>query len=357
MRNSLSRPRTRSYWLLAIFAMVALVAAACGGDDDDDTSNGDSDNGGDTPAEPANGDGGNGGSGNGMGMSYDGLSGNVDVDGSSTVFPISVAMAEEFGIETGGDVRVNVGLSGTGGGFEKFCRGETHVSNASRPIVDDELEACAENGIEDVVGIQVAIDALSVVRNPENDWAQCLTSEEVVDIFSDDGPTNWSEVRDDYPDEPIVAFYPGADSGTFDYFVEVLEDVKGEDAVHITTGSSSEDDNVLVTGVQGDPNAIAYFGLAYFVEAQGVEPVSVDGGDGCVEPSIENALNGSYVPFSRPLFIYTREEFLANNPEVLGFIHYYMNAQLEDIVTEVGYAPMPEDLKQEQLDKIEPFVN
>lgn len=326
-----SRLRTRKRWLLAFLAMVALVgAAACGGAAETE----------DVPFDGAN---------------YDELSGSISVDGSSTVFPITSAMAEEFAYETAGDVRVNVALSGTGGGIEKFCRGETDISNASRPIAEDEVESCARNGIDDIVEIQVAIDALSIVRHPENDWAQCLTVDEVTRVFRQDGAGRWSDVRAEFPDQDIHAFYPGADSGTFDYFVEVLDEHK-EGATHTTDGSSSEDDNTLVTGVSGDPYAIGYFGLAYFVESEGVEPVAVDNGDGCVEPSIENALNGTYEPFSRPLFIYTREEFLREQPELLGFLHFYLTVMLEDIVTEVGYAPMPEDLRQEQVEKLEPFI-
>lgn len=335
---------------MSLLSIAAFVAVACGDDDDDDTdpTNTPAANG-ETPAPTE--DGGNGGGGE---IDYGSLSGDVDIDGSSTVFPIGQAMAEEFAAVS--DVRVNVALSGTGGGFEKFCRGETQISQASRPIRDSELEACAENDIDDVVELQVAIDALSIVINPDNDWAQCLTVDEIASIFSAGGVRNWSEVRDGFPDEDIVLYYPGADSGTFDYFTEVLED-HDEAAVHASDGTSSEDDNILVLGVEGDVGAIGYFGLSYYLgAAQGLTGVQVDNGDGCVEPSIETALAGDYEPYSRPLFIYTREEFLENRPEVLGFVWFYLTDQLEEIVREVGYAPMPENLLNASIAKVEPFL-
>lgn len=345
-----TKRRIWSLWLVSLLSIVAFVAVACGDDDDDnggDPTNTPAANG-ETPAPTE--DGGNGGG----EIDYGSLSGNVDIDGSSTVFPISQAMAEEFSRES--DVRVNVGLSGTGGGFEKFCRGEIQIADASRPIRDSEVQACADNGIDDIVELQIAIDALTVVVNPDNDWAQCLTVDEVVSIFRNGGVRNWNEVREGFPDEPIVLYYPGADSGTFDYFVEVLEDHE-EGAVHASDGTSSEDDNILVLGVEGDLGAVGYFGLSYYLGAgQGLTGVQIDDGEGCVEPSVDTALEGSYAPYSRPLFIYTREEFLENNPEVLGFVWYYLTEQLEDIVLEVGYAPMPEDLLNETIAKVEPFL-
>ncbi len=344
-----TKRRIWSLWLVSLLSIAAFVAVACGDDDDATDPTNTPAAGGETPAPTE--DGGNGGGGE---IDYGSLSGNVDIDGSSTVFPISQAMAEEFaGVS---DVRVNVGLSGTGGGFEKFCRGETQISDASRPIQDDEVAACADEGIDDIVELQVAIDALTVVVNPENDWAQCLTVDEVVSIFRDGGVRNWNEVRDEFPDEPIVLYYPGADSGTFDYFEEVLEDTD-ETAVHASDGTSSEDDNILVLGVEGDIGAIGYFGLSYYLGAgQGLTGVEIDGGDGCVEPSVDTALNGDYAPYSRPLFIYTTETLLENNPEVLGFVWYFLTEQLEEIVLEVGYAPMPENLLNETKAKVEPFL-
>jgi phosphate transport system substrate-binding protein len=281
------------------------------------------------------------------------MSGDVDIDGSSTVFPITVIAAEEFaGVS---DVNVNVALSGTGGGFEKFCRGETQISDASRPIEDDEVEACAANGMDDIVELQVAIDALTIVTNPDNDFATCMTTEQIVEIFRDGGAQRWSELDPSWPDEEIVKYYPGADSGTFDYFTEVLEGVD-ETYVHTSDGTSSEDDNVLVLGVEGDNYAIGYFGLAYYVEAgQGLNAVEVDGGSGCVAPSAEAAQSGEYAPYSRPLFIYTTESLLQEREEVLGFINFYFE-NLEPFVEETGYATMSAEQKAAQVAKFSPFL-
>jgi len=278
--------------------------------------------------------------------------GNIDIDGSSTVFPITVAMAEEFGLVS--DVRVQVGLSGTGGGFDKFCRGETQVSNASRPIKASEVEACAGTN-DEIIEFQVAIDALTIVTNPGNDWATCMTVEQVAMIFKAGGAERWSDVDPSWPDEKIIKYYPGADSGTFDYFVEVLKHVD-ENSAHTTDGTSSEDDNVLVIGVEGDRNAVGYFGLAYYAEAgQELNAVEIDGGEGCVKPSAETAQSGAYSPYSRPLFIYTDGGILESKPEVVAFIDYYFEL-LEEIVPETGYATMNSEQKAEQYAKLEPFL-
>ncbi len=264
-------------------------------------------------------------------------------------------MAEEFG-NAGAGTRVNVGLSGTGGGFEKFCRGETEISDASRPIKDSEVEACAAGGITDVVELQVGIDALTVVVHPDNDFVDCLTVDELRVIFQTDGASSWSEVRADFPDEPIVLYYPGTDSGTFDYFVEAILESAEPELAHRGDGTSSEDDNVLVQGVENDKGSIGYFGFAYYQEAgQDLKAVPIDGGEGCVEPTFDNALSGEYAPLSRPLFIYTREKFLEERPEVLGFVQFYLD-NVEAIVPEVGYITLPVSLLDEQFAKIEPFL-
>ncbi len=329
-------------WLLLLItglAAFALITVACGGDDDD----------GATP-EPATqatqaqaGDAGD--------DKYANLSGEIRIDGSSTVFPIAEAMAEEFGYVS--DVRVNVAFSGTGGGFEKFCRGETQISDASRPIKDKEVNACAENGIDDIVEIQVAIDALTVMVHPDNDFAQCMTVMELNQAFSADGAKKWSDIRAEWPEKDISAYSPGADSGTFDYFNEaIIEAVEG--ATHRGDGTPSEDDNILALGIGRDKNAIGYFGFAYFLEAgQGLQAVSVDDGNGCVAPSFEAALSGEYTPLSRPLFIYTRASLLAERPEVAAFLEFFLD-QSDTIVPEVGYVTMPADLLAEQKAKISP---
>lgn len=278
----------------------------------------------------------------------------VRVDGSSTVFPITEAAAEEFSKES--RVRVNVAFSGTGGGFEKFCRGETDLSNASRPIKQSEVEACAANGITDIVEIQVAIDALTVMVNPGNDWARCLTVEQVQNIFRDGGYTNWNQVDPAFPDARITGYVPGTDSGTFDYFVEaIIEGGPVEGAFHRGDFTASEDDNILAQGIQNDRNAIGYFGFAYFLEAgQTLKSVAIDGGEGCVEPSFDAALDGTYQPLSRPLFIYTTESLLEQNEAVRGFVTFYVD-HMQEFAPEVGYVTLPEDLYQEQVAKVARF--
>jgi phosphate transport system substrate-binding protein len=344
---------------LVAIAALSLALAACG-DDDEDT--GDDDGATTAPASttapagettaPADG-----------GIDYGELSGEIDIDGSSTVYPISAAMAEEF--DAVSDVLVNVAFSGTGGGFEKFCAGEIQVSDASRPISDSddpadlgEVQICAENGIEDIVELQVGIDALTVMVNPDNDFVTCLTVEQLHNIFKTDGFTNWNEVDPSFPDEDITWYYPGTDSGTFDYFVEAIIEGVDETATHRGDGFPSEDDNILADGIAGDEHSIGYFGFAYFQGAGAdLKAVEIDNGDGCVAPSFESALDGTYAPLSRPLFIYTREEFLADHPNspVLGFIKFYLD-NTATIVEEVGYVTLPDDVLATQLAKIEPFL-
>lgn len=287
----------------------------------------------------------------------------VRIDGSSTVFPISEAVAEEFMLATR-DVRVNVGFSGTGAGFEKFCRGETQISAASRAIKDSETAACADSGIDDIMEIQVAIDALTVMVSPSNDFADCMTVEELHTAFRHEGASTWRDIRPEWPDDSIILYYPGTDSGTFDYFVEAIIEGIDETASHRGDGTASEDDNVLALGIANDRNAIGYFGFAYFLGAsQGLRPVAIDDGDGeCVEPSFDTALNGTYTPLSRPLFIYTRESFLRDRPNVLSLVQFYLESSdarvfpEEDLlVPEVGYVTMPEDLLDEQYAKLAPF--
>lgn len=332
---------------LVLIAALSLALAACS-DDDDDDGNGATDAPTDAPTDGAT-DAPDGG------IDYGDLSGEIRIDGSSTVFPISEAVAEEFSKVS--SVRVNVAFSGTGGGFEKFCRGETDISDASRPIKDDEVTACADNGIDDIIEMQVGIDALTVMVHPDNDFVECLTVQQLHDLFAGN-VSNWSEVDPSFPDEDIVFYYPDADSGTFDYFVEaIIEDVD-ENATHRGDGTNSADDNVLALGIEGDENAIGYFGFAYFLEAgDALKAVQVDNGDGCVTPSFEAALDGTYAPLSRPLFIYTQESALSGHPDspVLGFTKFYLDNTVT-LVPDVGYVTMPDDLLAEQLAKIEPFL-
>ncbi len=266
----------------------------------------------------------------------------VRVDGSSTVYPITEAMAEEFQIAKRGEVRVTVGISGTGGGFKKFCRGDTQISDASRPIKESERELCAENGIR-YIELPVAFDALTVVVNPENDWAEVMTVAELKKIWEPAAQgkiTRWNQVRPEWPDAPLRLFGAGVDSGTYDYFTEAIV---GEE--HSSRGdfTASEDDNVLVQGVASDKYALGFFGYAYYAENTGkLKAVAIDDGEGPpVKPSIETAKNGTYQPLSRPIFIYVSAA-AAERPEVREFVEFYLDPQHAKWVREVGYVPLPE---------------
>ncbi len=280
------------------------------------------------------------------------LAGDIAVDGSSTVFPITEAAAEEFGGQYP-DVRITVGIAGTGGGFKKFCNGETDISDASRAIKSTEVELCAQGGVE-YEEFQVGLDGLTVVINPANDFATCLTVDQLKLIW-DAGSTvtNWNQVDPSFPDQPLTLYGPGTDSGTFDFFTEV---VNGEAKRSRSDYTASEDDNVLVQGVSGDPNALGYFGLAYFIEnSDKLKAVQVDGGNGCVEPSFDTVNSGDYAPLSRPLFIYVKKDSLAR-PEVLEFVKFYLT-NAATLVEEVGYVAVPQEVYDAGLAKLEPYAS
>ena len=263
------------------------------------------------------------------------LSGTIEIDGSSTVFPVSQAVAEEFR-RGQPDVQVNVGVSGTGGGFQRFARGETDISDASRPIKDSEREAAAANGVE-FIEMRVGTDGLSVIVHPDNDFVDCLTVEELNSIWKPGSEIdNWSQVRAGFPDQRLRLYGPDTDSGTFDYFTE---EVNGEAQVSRSDYTASADDNVLVQGIAGDRGALGYFGYAYYQENEGVlKAVAVDGGSGCVAPDPSTIEDGTYSPLSRPLFIYVNAESL-ERPEVAAFVEYYMDNGYE-LTAEVGYVPV-----------------
>ncbi|MCX6494460.1 MAG: PstS family phosphate ABC transporter substrate-binding protein [Actinobacteria bacterium] len=257
-----------------------------------------------------------------------GLTGTVTIDGSSTVAPLMEAGADLYGaVEPGVDV--TVGTSGTGGGFEKFCAGETDISNASRGIKDEEAAACAEAGIE-FTEILIANDGLSVVVNPENDWATCLTVEQLNKIWapeSEGAVMSWKDVDASFPDEKLSLFGPGTDSGTFDYFTK---EINGEEGASRTDYSPSEDDNVLVSGVSAEKGGLGYFGLSYAeANADVVKLVPVDSGAGCVTPSTETVLDGTYTPLSRPLFIYVSNTAYAENAAVASFVDFLVANETE----------------------------
>ncbi len=320
----------RYSWIVMAF-LLALIVAACGGG---------------KAAPQKQGEG--------------ALQGLIQVDGSSTVYPITEAMAEEFQREHP-NVRITVGISGTGGGFKKFCSGETDISDASRPIKPSEIEACKANGVE-FIELPVAFDALSVVVNPQNDWVDYLTVEELRLIWAPESQgkiTKWSQVRAGWPDEEMHLFGPGTDSGTFDYFTAAIV---GKEGASRGDYQASEDDNVLVQGVANDKYALGYFGLAYYMENKDVlKAVPIDdgnpnNGDGPIPPSPETVLDGKYQPLSRPIFIYVSTK-AAERPEVQAFIRFYLDpTNAETLVPEVGYVPLPEKVYELALNRFEKRV-
>ncbi|CAN5744949.1 hypothetical protein BH20CHL1_BH20CHL1_05720 [soil metagenome] len=273
------------------------------------------------------------------------LEGRVNIDGSSTVYPVTQAMAEEFNL-VAPNVQVPVGVSGTGGGCAKFCEGETDISDASRPISEDETQLCADNGIQ-FIEIPVAYDGLSVMVNPENDWVDCLTVDELALMWSPEAEgeiTNLNQIRDDFPDAPLTLYGAGTDSGTYDYFTSVIT---GEEGASRGDFTGSEDDNVLVQGIASDINSLGFFGYAYYVENPDLlKLVAIDdeddsNGEGCIEPSPETITDGTYQPLSRPLFIYINAE-AAERPEVAGFVDFYL-LEGPEIIPEIGYVPFTEE--------------
>ncbi|WNC87544.1 PstS family phosphate ABC transporter substrate-binding protein [Thermosynechococcus sp. QKsg1] len=261
----------------------------------------------------------------------------IRIDGSSTVFPITEAVSEAFQKAQGGKVRVTVGVSGTGGGFKKFCRGETDISNASRPILAKEIADCRAAGIN-FIELPVAYDAITVVVHPQNTWATSLAVAELKRIWEPDSKiNNWSQVRQGFPNIPLKLFGPGADSGTFDYFTEAIN---GKSKVSRKDFTASEDDNVLVQGISRDRGALGYFGYAYYAENRNrLKAVAIDNGKGPVQPSEQNVLNGTYQPLSRPIFIYVNARS-AQRPEVRQFVTYYLN-NAPAMVKKVKYVPLP----------------
>ncbi len=279
-----------------------------------------------------------------------GLSGKIDIDGSSTVFPITQGVAEEFSRENRG-VHITVGQSGTGGGFSKFCSGGIEINDASRQIKESEIEQCAENGIE-WTEFEVAIDGLSVATNNENDWVTCLTVDQLNAMWKPDSPiSRWSDLDPDWPDEEIQFFSPGTDSGTFDYFTDTINGHEG--AVRTDSITFSEDDNVLVVGVEGNTYATGYFGYAYYREnTDRIQVLQIDGGEGCVIPDEQTVRDGTYSPLSRPLFIYVNNDALANKQDVAEFVRFYFSDG-RIVIPEVGYVELPESAYQENLNLID----
>ncbi len=276
----------------------------------------------------------------------------VKVDGSSTVFPVTEAVAEDFQKSKKNAIKVTVGISGTGGGFKKFCRGETDISNASRPILKGEIEECKKNGVE-FVELPVAFDALTVVINPKNTFLKSITVEELKKMWEPGAQgkiTNWNQVNPAYPNVPLKLFGAGSDSGTFDYFTEAIV---GKAKSSRGDYTASEDDNVLVQGVSRDVNAIGYFGMAYYVENKDkLKSVAIieKAGKPAVAPSPESVLDGTYQPLARPIFIYISTKAMAK-PEVKEFAEYYL-AHGEKLSKEVKYVPLPSKYYKMGLDRL-----
>jgi phosphate transport system substrate-binding protein len=326
------RPALRLVLLLLALAALMVGAAGCGRDDGDD---GDVANAADTTE----------------GTTTEALSGKIEIDGSSTVGPLTTAAAEAFRGEQP-DVNVTVGVSGTGGGFERFCAGETDISNASRPIdEEEEVPLCADAGIE-YTEFQVGVDALTVVVNSENDWATCLTVEQLKKMWepaAEGKVTNWNQIDPSFPDQALALAGPGTDSGTFDYFTD---EINGEEGASRADYTASEDDNVTVQAVEGDPGGLGYLGYTYYEEnADTMKAVEIDGGDGCVAPSVDTARDGTYVPLSRPLFIYAKNESLAR-PEVYGFVEYFLTNSIQ-LAEDALFIPVPDDLVATNLSTLE----
>ena len=321
------RPQYRVFLLALAIGLLAFTAAGCGRSDTQSAS----------AASPGTTSGG------------PKLSGRIEVDGSSTVGPLVTAAAEDFQAQNAG-VQVTVGISGTGGGFERFCKGETDISDASRPIKpDEEAPVCKKNGI-DYTELQVANDGIAVVVNKENTWATCLTVEQLKKIWEPSSKVdNWNKVDPSFPDQKMTLAGPGTDSGTFDFFTKAIN---GEEDASRTDYQATEDDNIIVQAVEGDKGGLGYFGLSYFEQNQGnLNDVQVNGGSGCVSPTTETVQDGSYTPLSRPLFIYVKNASLAK-PEVKAFVKYLLDNE-EALTKKALFVPMTADQAQKSQSTFE----
>ncbi|CAN7208100.1 PstS family phosphate ABC transporter substrate-binding protein [Peribacillus frigoritolerans] len=307
--------------MTAVMGGVIAVAAGCGSDDTKTSS----------------------GEGKGSGQ----LQGEVITDGSSTVFPIMEAVAEEY-MATQPDVKVSVGSSGTGGGFKKFIAGDTDLANASRPVKEEESALLDEKGVE-YTELKLAFDGISIVANKDNEFIDSLTVEELQKLWIDNGKVKkWSDIRPEWPNEEIKFYSPGIDSGTYDYFNEVIL----EEKPMVENATLSEDDNVLVQGVEGDKNAIGFFGYAYYSENKDkLKIISIDNGKGAVEPTHETIKSGEYAPLSRPLYTYVANKSVAEKEQVADYTQFIIE-NAGELAEEVGYISLPEEEYQKDLDKL-----
>lgn len=320
--GQVKRKSARLVYSASVLAMTVSLAACGGGADSDGAADG-------------------------------GVSGDIAIDGSSTVFPISEAMSEEF-MAANPASNVTVGVSGSGGGFEKFCSGETDISNASRQIKDEEIANCEANGIS-FFEVPIAYDGITLVVNPENDFAECVTVEQLNAMWAPEAEgavTSWSQVDDSFPEQPLELFGPGTDSGTFDYFTD---EVNGEEGASRGDYTASEDDNVIVTGVESSGGGLGYFGYAYYEENQGaLKALEVENEEGeCVAPSTETIADGSYNPMSRPLFFYVSQEAYETKPQVTAFVDYQLDPANGELVGEAGYITLPDSDLAESRARVE----
>jgi phosphate transport system substrate-binding protein len=321
----MTQRKWRRGWLVGLTLAIALVAAACGGDDD---------------------------AGGGTGGTS--LSGKVTLDGSSTVAPISEAIAEEFRKEQSG-VNVTVGTSGTGGGFTKFCNGETDISDASRAIKDEEKQACEAKGIK-YQEFRVGLDGLAVVTSSKNTFLDTLSFKQLAEIFKDGGAKTWNQVDPSFPNEKIAIFAPDTESGTYDFFNESVLGNPDEGGLKPRSDyTASSDDNTLVQGIEGEANSWGYFGFAYYQNnKEGLKDIKVakEGTEG-IQPTTETITSGDY-PLSRPLFIYVKEDAL-KRPEVGQFVKFYLE-QTPALIADVGYVAAPQEDYTQGLAKLQPFL-
>jgi len=275
----------------------------------------------------------------------------IRIDGSGTVYPISKAVADKFQQLMQGSIKVSVAISGTSGGFRKFCRGEIDVNDASRPILKPEMAACAKSGVQ-YIELPVAYDALTVMVNPRNDWVNSLTVAELKKIWEPAAQgrvTSWSQVRSAWPGRPIRLFGPGADSGTFDYFTEAIV---GKARSSRNDFTASEDDNVLVQGIANERDALGYFGYAYYMEnRRKLRAVPIDNGKGPVTPSMKTVEDGTYQPLSRPIFIYISRTSLLDRPETRQFVAFYLT-KAQQIVKQVKYVSLPTRGYETAMDRV-----
>jgi phosphate transport system substrate-binding protein len=329
-----SRTKSVSRRSLLAAGASALTITVAGCMSDENPNEGSGDGGGDS--------GGNGGEGG-----SDGGSGDIVITGSSTVYPVTLAMAEEYQREN--DVNISVDSTGTGGGFENhFIPGNSDINGASRPISEEEQQATEENDVTPIE-FEVARDALTVAVNNEADWVDCMSFEELAAIWEPEGAETWAEVNPDWPDEPFELYGPASTSGTFDWFTE---NVIGEPGSHRPDYEGTEEDNIIVQGIEGSEYALGYFGYAYYQEnEEAIKGLEIDGGDGCTEPTLENAQEESY-PMARPLYVYAAEESLQDST-VADFMRYFIENSSSELVSEIGYVPVNEELVEENLSTLE----